>query len=282
MKKEIYIKKVLKVTAIMAVLALCVVACKKQDDFTRQNEGVVGDNKERVIIYTVNHNENKRTLITEAEWDALLDQLCDQAQLGNEVEFFNMSPVNCFTGKKSVDAKSPLTLSTTNRDELKAWMKEMEEQGRTVKITYDDTTGTWNGVAYSTIAYIVTDNNIIGTWHFNYMMVNQIAPDGHLLEGDSYAPEEEGGSMYYTFHINGYMLLTFNSMDGIVATDSTDWTLSDEGKLCSELLPNGGCWDVNWITSSTMIISRVGLNDDNDNCYYQLLFDRQRKKISQL
>jgi hypothetical protein len=76
------------------------------------------------------------------------------------------------------------------------------------------------------------------------------------------------------------MVLVFNAMDGTTAVDSTSWTLTDEGKIFSELLPNGGYWDVNWITPSTMIISRIGLNDENDNLYYQMQFDRQRKKLS--
>jgi len=282
MKKQAYIKRTLKITALMALVVMCLAACKKQETNV---DGGGGDgnhnNVERAIIYTVGHSENQRTVATEAEWDALLDHLCDQAQSGNEVIFYNMRPTSCHVEKKSYAPKSPTSISTSSRDEIKAWMKEMEEQGHTVKVSYDSSTGTWTGVAYSTMAHLATDS-IIGTWHFNSLMTNQIAPDGHLLEGDLYVPEENGGSMYYTFNDNGYLLLTFNAMDGTVATDSTTWTLTDEGKLYSNLLPNSGYWDVNWITMSTMIISRTGLGVGDDDFYYQLQFNRQRKKISQL
>ena len=55
----------------------------------------------------------------------------------------------------------------------------------------------------------------------NCLTTNPIASDGHLMEGDYYVPEENGGSMYYTFYDNGYLLLTFNAMDGTVATVMT-------------------------------------------------------------
>lgn len=282
MKKQACIKGIFRITALMAVVVLCLAACKKQETNVDGGGGDGNHNKvERAIIYTVGHSENQRTVTTEAEWDALLDHLCDQAQSGNEVVFYNMSPTSCHTGKKLQAPKSPTTISTSSRDEIKAWMKEMEEQGRTVKVSYDSSTGTWTGVAYSTMAHMASDS-IIGTWHFNCLMTNQIASDGHLMEGDLYVPEDNGGSMYYTFSDNGYLLLTFNAMDGTVATDSTTWTLTDDGKLYCDLLPNNGYWDVNWITMSTLIISRTGLGVGDNDFYYQLQFNRQRKKISQL
>ena len=282
MKKQACIKGIFRITALMVVVVLCFAACKKQDNNVDGGGEDGNHNKvERAIIYTVGHSENQRTVTTEAEWDALLDHLCDQAQSGNEVVFYNMSPTSCPTGKKLHAPKSPTSISTSSRDEIKAWMREMEEQGRTVKVSYDSSTGTWTGVAYSTMEHMASDS-IIGTWHFNCLMTNQIASDGHLMEGDLYVPEDNGGSMYYTFYDNGYLLLTFNAMDGTVATDSTTWTLTDDGKLYSDLLPNNGYWDVNWITMSTMIISRTGLGVGDNDFYYQLQFNRQRKKISQL
>ena len=43
------------------------------------------------------------------------------------------------------------TVTTTDREELKAWMKEMEKAGKTVQISYDDNNGTWNGRAYANL-----------------------------------------------------------------------------------------------------------------------------------
>lgn len=273
-------KRICRITVMLVLSALCLMSCSKQENLNNNGNGDVNNNnKERVIVYTVGQSESQRALATEAEWDALLDQLCDQAQNGIEVTFYNMSPTTCHIGKSTNGPKSPVSISTTSRDEIKAWMKEMEEQGRTVRVTYDSATGTWNGVAYTTMAYTAT-GIIIGNWHFNSIIVSHIGSNGDLQDSELYVPEEDGGSMYYNFSDNGNMVLTFNAMDGTTAVDSASWTLTDEGRLYSELLPNGGYWDVNWITPSTMIISRIGLNDENDNLYYQMQFDRQRKKLS--
>lgn len=274
-------KKICRFTVMLVLSALCLMACSKQENLANEgNEGNEGvNNKERVIVYTVGQSESQRALATEAEWDALLDQLCDQAQMGTEVTFYNMSPTTCHIGKNSNGTKSPISFSTTSRDEIKAWMKEMEEQGRTVRVSYDSATGTWSGVAYTTMAFTAT-GAIIGNWHFNSLIVSHIGSNGNLQDSELYVPEENGGSMYYEFFDNGNMVLVFNAMDGTTAVDSTSWTLTDEGKIFSELLPNGGYWDVNWITLGTMIFSCTGLNDENDNLYCQMQFDRQRKKIS--
>lgn len=273
-------KRICRITVMLVLSALCLMSCSKQENLNNNGNGDVNNNnKERVIVYTIGQSESQRALATEAEWDALLDQLCDQAQNGIEVTFYNMSPTTCPIGKSTNGPKSPVSISTTSRDEIKAWMKEMEEQGRTVRVTYDSATGTWNGVAYTTMAYTAT-GTIIGNWHFNSLIVSHIGSNGDLQDSELYVPEENGGSMYYNFCDNGNMVLTFNAMDGTTAVDSASWTLTYEGRLFSELLPNGGYWDVNWITPSTMIISRIGLNDENDNLYYQMQFDRQRKKLS--
>ncbi len=273
--------KIGRITIVLALSSLCLMACSKQENLNNEgNGGVINNiNKERVIVYTVGQSESQRALANEAEWDALLDQLCDQAQNGIEVAFYNMSPTTYHIGKSTNGPKNTVSFSTTSRDEIKAWMKEMEEQGRTVKVTYDSATGTWSGVAYTTMAHTAI-GTIIGNWHFNSLIVSYIGSNGDLHDSELYMPEENGGSMHYNFLDNGNMLLIFNAMDGTTAVDSTSWTLTDEGRLFSDLLPNAGYWDVNWITSSTMIISRTGLNDENDDLYYQMQFDRQRKKLS--
>ena len=69
--------------------------------------------------------------------------------------------------------------------------------------------------------------------------------------------------------------MTFNGMDGTTASDNSTWTLSSDGELCSELLPSGGCWDVNWITDNTMIISRADLGTEEGDILYQLQFERE-------
>ena len=265
-------KKTLKFAALLAIVMFAFSACERPGKDPDNNQ-VNNDPKERVIVYTVGNTENRQTLETEGEWDALLDVLCNQAQNGNKVTFYNMDQTTYLTGNKADNTKAAKTFSTTDRDEMKAWMKKMEKEGRTVVVTYNN--GTWTGMAYVSAPPATISNTIIGTWHFSCSVVSHIDSEGYLLGSDLYVPEDGGGSMYYTFYDNGTLTLTFSGMDGTTASDNSTWTLSDDGELCSDLLPNGGCWNVNWITDNTMIMSRTDLGTEEGDLLYQLQFDRE-------
>ena len=84
-------------------------------------------------------------LETEAEWQALLDRFCDYAEDGSEVTFYN---ANHKVTKSAT--KEAVTFSTTDREAMKRWMAQMEDEGMTVTVSYDPNTGTWNGTAYAT------------------------------------------------------------------------------------------------------------------------------------
>ncbi len=84
-------------------------------------------------------------LETEAEWQELLDRFCDYAEEGSEVTFYNANQI----ATKSA-TKDATTFSTTDREAMKRWMAQMEDEGKTVTVTYDSQTGTWNGTAYAT------------------------------------------------------------------------------------------------------------------------------------
>ena len=84
-------------------------------------------------------------LETEAEWQALLDRFCDYAEEGSEVTFYNANQI----ATKSA-TKDATTYSTTDREAMKRWMAQMEDEGKTVTVTFDPNTGTWNGTAYAT------------------------------------------------------------------------------------------------------------------------------------
>lgn len=267
-------KKTLRFTALIAVMALAFAACDKPDN-PNGNGGSQDNNdpKERVIVYKVGQSENRQTLETEGEWDALLDVLCTQAKNGQTVTFYNMNQTTYFQNNGAGGTKAAKTFSTTDRDAMKAWMKEREKEGLTVVVTYDN--GTWNGMAYASAPPASTSVDIIGTWHFICSVVNHIDQNGTLTGSDLFVPEDGGGSMFYTFHNDGILTLTFNGMDGTTTSDNSTWTLSSDGELCSELLPNGGCWDVNWITDNTMIISRANLGTEEGDILYQLQFERE-------
>ena len=124
--------KTIKLFALLAAV-LTLAACEKE-----------GNRHERDIVYTVAEQTTTTVhLTTEAEWDALLDQFCDYAEDGSSVTFRNANRTTKSTTKEAV------TYSTNNRDEMKRWMAQMEAEGKTVTVTYDSQTGTWNGTAYT-------------------------------------------------------------------------------------------------------------------------------------
>ena len=263
-------KKSLRLTLLLTTLVAGFVACEKDNP---NNNSVGNDLVERVIVYTVGDKENRVSLKTEAEWDNTIDQLCDQVQSGNEISFYNISHATLYQKNKRDGAKESRTIRTANREEIKHWMKEMERQGLTVRVSYDNVSGSWHGEAYTTAPVNNTMSTILGTWHFKRTVVSQLDTDGHLYNSNVYEPESNGGSMYYTFSSDGTITLTINSMDGFTATDNGTWTISNDGVLHSELLPNGEYWYVNWITPNTMILSHSNFGTETDSTYYQLHFE---------
>ena len=264
-----------KFITLLAVFMLVFSGCERP---TLDNQNSSEENqypKKRVVLYKIETIENRLNLETEGEWDALLDMLCNQAQMGQKITFFNMNQTSIFQNNTTRGTQATKTFSTTNRDEMKAWMKEREKEGLTVEVTYSN--GTWHGMAYASNPHTTTSVSIVGSWHFICSIVKHIDQNGDLTNADVYIPEENGGSMFYNFYDDGTITLTFKAIDGTMVTDNSTWTLGDDGELYSELLPNNGCWNVNWITNNTMIISRMnfGTDTDGENTLYQLQFERE-------
>ena len=138
-------KTTVKFFALLAAV-LTLAACDKDKEEVRH---------ERTITYTVSDRSDQSDLsdqsssttvhlATEAEWDALLEEFCDYAEGGSSVTFRNAKSANKSATKEAV------TYSTTDREAMKRWMAQMEDEGMTVTVTYDPATGTWNGTAYAT------------------------------------------------------------------------------------------------------------------------------------
>lgn len=124
------------------------VACEKEKADTPTDQG-------RDIYYTVSDGSSvsgfsgtTAHINTNAEFDALLDRFCDYTQNGEQVMFCGSHPAS---HTKASSSDTPTSITTTDREELKAWMKEMEKAGKTVQISYDDNNGTWNGRAYANL-----------------------------------------------------------------------------------------------------------------------------------
>ena len=132
---------------ILLAAVLCLAACEKDKEELRH---------ERDIVYTVAEETTTVHLTTEAEFDALLEQFCDWAEGGSTVTFYGTQALGTqasrlhAAGTAAYPTKEAVSYSTTDREAMKRWMAQMEDEGKTVTVTYDPATGTWNGTAYAT------------------------------------------------------------------------------------------------------------------------------------
>ena len=143
-------KILLRIIAIMAV-ALCFASCEEEPEVVDNNQTDL--NFDRDIFYSVSNvvgipsfSGTTEHVTSEAEWDALLEKFCDMTRDGDQVTFCSTKPSNK-TKSKSGESNHSNTITTQNREELKAWMKEMEREGKTINVTFDESSGTWHGIA---------------------------------------------------------------------------------------------------------------------------------------
>ncbi|MBR3412429.1 MAG: hypothetical protein IKG81_07055 [Bacteroidales bacterium] len=222
-------KTISKVFATLAVV-LCFASCEKNN--IPEESG-----HEREIFYSVSEisvmpsfSGTTTHLATEAEWDALLDRFCDMTSSGEQVTFCNTHPSDG-NKAKATGSNTPNTISTTNRNELKAWMKEMEKAGKTVNVTYNN--GTWNGRAYACFnpqTETVEDTTCTGSFVFTSIPVM-----GEPVSGMVWALRTSTGDTLI-LTIQGMMLLNEND-DLAALLDGYEVTLS--GTLSSHTDING-------------------------------------------
>ncbi|MBQ8703784.1 MAG: hypothetical protein IJ524_05370 [Bacteroidales bacterium] len=137
-------KRIINLSLLLAAI-MCMAACEKNKDTVRDIVYTVAPVETRPAASAI--GDTKTTTVhleTEAEWQALLDRFCDWAEEGSSVTFHNANK-----SPKSHTTKDATTFSTTSREEMKRWMAEMEDNGKTVTVTYDPATGTWSGTAYA-------------------------------------------------------------------------------------------------------------------------------------
>lgn len=138
-------KQLMRLTALLAAVFIFV-AC--------EHENEVMPNRSKITYWVTNTTAPAASTIievgTDTELDLLLDRFCDYAEGGHAVTFYGNTSHNTAT-KSDLANKEASTYSTTSREEMKRWMARMEEAGLTVTVTYDHTTGTYNGYAYSVV-----------------------------------------------------------------------------------------------------------------------------------
>lgn len=148
---------------------------------------------ERTIVYAVDTEMSRAALKTAAEWDELLDRFCSYAIEGRTITFCNAEGASAAArqakagpraGRLSADGAT--TITTTSRDEIKSWMKEMEKKGKTVTVTYNENNGTWSGTAYAT-----APQPTVGPAHGCYTGLLTLVPlptfSGPQLQGQAWA-----------------------------------------------------------------------------------------------
>lgn len=139
-------KTISKIISLL-IPVLMLASCEKEN-----NPGTIQGHD---IFYTVSSNAGFSSfsgttahLTSEAEFDALLDRFCDYARNGEQVMFCGTTNNSKVKGNNS-STDTPTSITTSDREELKAWMKVMEKDGKTVRVTYEN--GTWHGTAYANL-----------------------------------------------------------------------------------------------------------------------------------
>ena len=169
---------------------------------------------ERDIVYTVDQTTTTVHLRTDAEFDALLEQFCDYVEEGSTVTFYNANRV-------ATSNTDVTRFSTTSRDEMKAWMRQMEDAGKTVTVTFDSGTGTYNGMAYATAPQPPQQEGCY---------------TGVLVYYEEYLPDQQIMSLQVSADS---ILLIHNNYslyeDGYLELDGITYHVGDTVTLCGEL-----------------------------------------------
>ncbi len=218
----------------------------------------------REIVYTLNSKVVRTTLMTDTEWDALLDQFCRYTQEGQTVSFYN-SHLPATGAKSAPGAKEATTISTTSREEMKTWMREMELAGKTVTVTYDSETGRWNGTAYANGAQgsaqrDLDRTSVVGRWHYYSMTSYSLVVRDNDLAGEwqTVTPESVGNSIYFDLREDGTMSYQRGTADGgSLQTLEGTWSLSDDSRICCEYFDGNTCWTVGCVTNGIMVLYAI-------------------------
>lgn len=110
---------------------------------------------------------------------------------------------------------------------------------------------------------------VVGSWHYT-CLTEYVQEGGHnyLDVVTQYIPEENGNSIYYNFHSDGTATRTVGS--ATTPSESGSWSLSDDQFCCDLSGMNDDCWNIVWLTTTSMIISRID-NEDGVVLYQMML-----------
>ncbi len=237
---------------VLAVAGLA--SCGEKD-----NKPIQNDAAERTVIYTVGDQELHRTVSGDSEWDALLESFCDYAMSGEQVAFYSLG------NHSSVASKEAPSISTSDRNELKRWMKAMEKEGKTVNVSYDDRTGKWNGVAYLTIPITHGDYDCytgvltcvempIGDYG---MMTTALVPALQISDDTLLVLEKNGYTMLCgSNYESGDTMTLCGTIETRQLDDSTEYLVLNLTSVSESAIAN--VWELTYIQSSLDSTQNVG------------------------
>ena len=135
-------KKSMLLVALMTVLVMMTVGCQKEN-FKEAKTTVKQNSELRMVDYTIDKTVYHTILYTEAQWEAFLDSMVTLSEQGHEVCIVNNSVVTIDSATKDL-----LTITAVTRQEAKEWAEAKFNEGYTVAISYDNTTGKYTCIAY--------------------------------------------------------------------------------------------------------------------------------------
>lgn len=94
------------------------------------------------MSYAVDGVAHQVTLHGDAEWDAFVDSMMSLSEQGYDVRIINES-----ASSQSPATKDVQTITTTDRNEAKAWAKQKSDEGYAVEINHSN--GVYTCIAIS-------------------------------------------------------------------------------------------------------------------------------------
>lgn len=193
---------------------LCATACTK----TPQED----TNQTCIVVYTVDSQEKRAVVKNDSEWESLMDQFCDFAVEGKSVTFYNLNsqPQNAHASKgRPTVVKEASTITTSDRNEMKRWMRRMEQSGKTVNVTYDRQTGVWSGTAYA-VAPSVQDSTVYQGYTGILIATNFSDLIGSQLSTDQFLALRCEGDTTLVIVRDSYLLAAGSTLDGHTVGDT--------------------------------------------------------------
>jgi hypothetical protein len=131
-------KKTFKNVALLTALSLVAVSCQKEDVLPIIGTEQTADSI--YVVYSINGEVYHATL-SESEWDAFMERMLALARDGYEVTFSKNRT------SLTSQSKEKVTFVTNSKEEAYSWSSAMIDQGYTVSITYNQSTGEYTCIA---------------------------------------------------------------------------------------------------------------------------------------